>query len=89
MQNIPQHLINEALDEFARVLGYDHRSELPNNLAPADAATVTGAKPSTLSVWRCTGRRDVPYIRIGRLIRYPTRPLAEYLVRSTIHRTAA
>lgn len=88
-QPIPQHLIDETLDEFARVLGFDHRAELPTNLAPDDAARLIGAKPSTLSVWRCTGRHHVPYLKIGGLVRYPTRQLAEYLARSTLHRSAA
>ena len=24
----------------------------------------------TLAVWRCTGRYDLPYLKIGRLVRY-------------------
>jgi len=34
------------------------------------AAEVIDVKPGTLSVWRCTKRYPLKYVKIGRLIRY-------------------
>ena len=34
------------------------------------AAEVINVKPGTLSVWRCTKRYSLKYVKIGRLVRY-------------------
>ena len=34
------------------------------------AAEVIDVKPGTLSVWRCTKRYPLKYVKIGRLVRY-------------------
>lgn len=33
-------------------------------------AQILGIKPSTLENWRCTKRVQIPFVRIGRSIRY-------------------
>jgi hypothetical protein len=38
---------------------------------------------NTLAVWRSTKRYDLPYIRIGRLIRYDAREIEKFLDRNT------
>ena len=35
-----------------------------------NAAKILGIAPATLAVWRCTKRYKLPYIKVGRLIRY-------------------
>lgn len=35
--------------------------------------------PGTLSVWRCTGRVDLPYLKIGRSVRYRVGDVKEFL----------
>jgi hypothetical protein len=35
-----------------------------------EAAEFLDVSPGTLSVWRCVGRYDIPFYRIGRNIRY-------------------
>lgn len=35
-----------------------------------EAAELLRVKPGTLSVWRSTGRYRLPFIKIGRLVRY-------------------
>lgn len=35
-----------------------------------NAAQEIGLKPATLVHWRCTGKGDLPYIKIGGRIRY-------------------
>ena len=35
-----------------------------------NAAKILGIAPATLAVWRCTKRYKLPYVKVGRLIRY-------------------
>lgn len=34
------------------------------------AASILKVKPGTLSVWRSTGRYSIPFIKVGRSVRY-------------------
>ncbi len=34
------------------------------------AATLLNVKPGTLSVWRSTGRYAIPFVKVGRSVRY-------------------
>ncbi|MBK6907605.1 MAG: helix-turn-helix domain-containing protein [Rhodocyclaceae bacterium] len=34
------------------------------------AAQILGVTPGTLQVWRSTGRYGIPFIKVGRLVRY-------------------
>jgi predicted site-specific integrase-resolvase len=34
------------------------------------AAQLLGVAPQTLAVWACTGRYSLPYIKIGKRVRY-------------------
>lgn len=48
-------------------------------LTTPEAATYLGISPKTLETWRSTGRQAVPYVRVGRLIRYRMRDLDEWM----------
>ncbi|WP_367025423.1 helix-turn-helix domain-containing protein [Methylococcus sp. ANG] len=50
-------------------------------LNDVQAAEAVGVKPTTLSVWRTTGRNNLPYIKCGRLVRYKAGDLKEWLAR--------
>jgi len=39
-------------------------------LTPEQASALIGVKVGTLAVWRCTKRYALPYIKVGRLVRY-------------------
>jgi excisionase family DNA binding protein len=39
-------------------------------LTRREAATYLGVAEQTLAVWKCTGRRSLPFVKIGRLVRY-------------------
>ncbi len=41
-----------------------------NLLTPEQAAQLLGVTPGTLAVWRCTGRYDLPFVKVGSLVRY-------------------
>jgi len=39
-------------------------------LTPKDVADRLGVSTTTLSTWRCTKRYPLPYVKVGRLVRY-------------------
>ncbi len=48
-----------------------------------DAGSVLDVEPGTLSVWRSTGRYDLPYVKSGRKVRYRVGDLLEFIERRT------
>lgn len=50
-----------------------------------DAAKYIGVEPGTLEVWRCTKRYPIPFIKVGRLVRYRQEALDAFLVSRTIN----
>lgn len=44
-----------------------------------EAAKILDTKPSTLSVWRSTGRYALPFLKVGRKVRYRRSDLAAWL----------
>lgn len=57
---------------------------MPAHVGPADAAKYLGVSEQTLAIWRCTKRYPLPYIKIGRLVRYRLSDLEAFLVLRTI-----
>lgn len=50
-------------------------------LTTKEAAAKLGVLPATLVVWRCTGRYNLPFIKIGnRKVMYLERDLDEFIV---------
>lgn len=80
-----QHI--EAIkSEIAAALGYDPLNP-PAQVDDKQAAQALGVKASTLSVWRSTGRYNLPFRKVGRLVRYRLTDLAEFLARRTSDHT--
>jgi excisionase family DNA binding protein len=48
------------------------------------AATYIGVAPGTLEVWRCTKRYQIPFIKVGRLVRYRKSELDNFLDHRTV-----
>lgn len=49
----------------------DQSSKLADNLlSPMEASLLLGVSIDTLSVWRCTGRYNLPFVKVGRLVKY-------------------
>jgi predicted site-specific integrase-resolvase len=44
-----------------------------------EVAEMLGIASHTLAVWRSEGRTDLPYIKIGRSVRYEMRDILAYL----------
>lgn len=74
-------------NDIALALGFDP-GKPPLQLNERDTAQVLGVKTSTLAVWRSTGRYQLRYIKVGRLIRYRVSDLADFLARFTNTKTA-
>jgi hypothetical protein len=53
-----------------------HAGEL---LDEATAAQRLSVAPATLRVWRCTGRYALPFVKVGRLVRYRAADLDHFL----------
>jgi predicted DNA-binding transcriptional regulator AlpA len=72
--------------EIAAQLGYDPLNP-PVQVDDKQAAAALGIKASTLSVWRSTGRYNLPFVKVGRMVRYRISDLAEFLARRTANHT--
>lgn len=72
--------------EIAAQLGFDQKCP-PVNIDDKQAAIALGVKASTLAVWRSTGRYNLPYLKVGRLVKYRIHDIAEFLVRRTANHT--
>ncbi|BBL59333.1 hypothetical protein MKFW12EY_29460 [Methylomonas koyamae] len=55
--------------------------EIFNNTA---AAEYIGVTPRTLEVWRCTKRYQIPFIKVGRLVKYRKSALDAFLESRTV-----
>ena len=53
-------------------------------LSPDEAADFLGVQKSTLAVWRCVQRYPLPFVRIGRLIRYRQTDLEAFVQENTV-----
>ena len=53
-------------------------------LTPPEAAAYIGVTENTLSVWRCVGRYNIQFVKVGRLVRYRKSALDAFLDRRTI-----
>jgi hypothetical protein len=61
--------------------------ETPTLVDTNAAADILRTKPATLVLWRCTRRYDLPFVKIGRLVLYDVRDLAEFVERRKVRRT--
>lgn len=80
-------IIESIKIDIALALGFNPEKP-PLQICDKDASLILGVKTETLSVWRSTGRYGLPYLKIGRLIKYRVSDLAEFLANSTTTKTA-
>jgi len=76
----------ELIADICRQLGYDP-THPPVNVSDKEASQILGATQGTLCTWRSTGRYRIPFVKVGRKVRYPLRGLAEFMTRRTIEHT--
>ncbi|MEH6686509.1 MAG: helix-turn-helix domain-containing protein [Halopseudomonas sabulinigri] len=73
--------------DILAALGYDLLNP-PMQIDERQAASALGVKPSTLAVWRSTGRYNLPFCKVGRLVKYRITDLAEFLINRTASHTS-
>ena len=56
-------------------------------LTAIEAAEFIGVQVQTLAVWRTTGRYSLPFVRVGRLIKYRRSDLEKWLADRTATQT--
>jgi hypothetical protein len=56
-------------------------------LTDQQAASILKTQPATLSVWRTTGRYNLPFVKIGRHVRYKAGDLKAFINRRTVSHT--
>ncbi len=56
---------------------------LPDLLTPEEVAEITGLSIDTLAQWR-SQRRGIPYLKIGRAVRYDKNEVHAYLERCRV-----
>ena len=49
-------------------------------LTRREAAAYLGVAEQTLAVWKCTGRRSLAFVKIGRLVRYRKADLDAFIL---------
>ncbi len=54
-------------------------------LTREEAATYLGLRPQTLATWTCEGRYNLPFIKVGRSVRYRRSDLDAWLASRTIN----
>jgi predicted DNA-binding transcriptional regulator AlpA len=52
-------------------------------LSTGEVANITGNTTSTLATWRCTKKVNIPYIKIGKTVRYRLSDVLNYLDKMT------
>lgn len=55
------------------------RARNPDLIDPAPAAELLGVTEGTLSVWRSTGRYSLPFVKVGRKVKYSRKALDSWL----------
>ena len=65
----------EAASNVAEIL----RPKNTDLIDEAEAAEILDLAPGTLSVWRSTGRYGIPFIKVGRKVRYSRTALNAWL----------
>lgn len=53
-------------------------------LTSSEASIYIGVTANTLSVWRCVGRYNIPFVKVGRLVRYRKSELDAFIERRTV-----
>lgn len=61
----------------------------PELLTRQEVAKYLGCRPQTLAVWAITGRYALPFVKVGRLVKYRRSDLDAFLNRRTVESTGA
>lgn len=53
-------------------------------LTPQEVSEILGVGVETLNVWRATNRYPLKYIKVGRLVRYRSTDIEDFLLSRTV-----
>lgn len=56
-------------------------------ITPEETAKVLGVSVGTLSVWRSTGRYNIPFVKTGRSVKYKAADIQAFIDRNTCQHT--
>jgi hypothetical protein len=56
-------------------------TEIQPLLTPKQVSEILGVSVGTLSIWRCVHRYNLPYKKIGRLVKYEAQAVADFIDR--------
>lgn len=62
---------------------------VPRLLTPIEVSELLGVAPATLAVWRSTRRVVLPYVKIGRHVRYEPAAVEAFIASGTRDGVAA
>jgi excisionase family DNA binding protein len=68
----------EQINYFSKIF------QKPDLLTRNEAAEYLGITPRTLAVWACVKRYNLPYVKIGRLVKYRRSDLDKFIERQTV-----
>lgn len=54
-----------------------------------DAARYLSVQPGTLRVWACERRYPLPFVKVGRAVRYRIEDLDAFIAARTVHQVVA
>jgi len=60
------------------------KPEADELLDEKETAAILGVRIGTLQVWRCTKRYPLPYVRVGRNIRYQRSAIQQFIASRTV-----
>jgi excisionase family DNA binding protein len=63
---------------------YFEALKTPQLLTNEQAASYLGVAPNSLAVWRTTKRYHLPYVKVGRLVKYRLEDLNTFIESRTI-----
>ncbi len=61
--------------------------EVPKLLTDKETAALLGLKTSSLAVWRCSGKYPLPFVKVGRLVRYKLDDVLRFIEQRTVKAT--
>jgi hypothetical protein len=90
--NIPQNtaekneIVLELKNDLANLLDVPV-NRIPTDVNPEIAGEFLNTSPKTLAIWRTTGRYNLRYFKISRLVRYRTKTLIDFKARKILEGT--
>lgn len=93
--NVTKQLRNLQASEKATLQSPDTQVDQRDVVEPqkmlsrTEAAQFLGISPYTLATWACTKRGVIPYVKIGKFVKYQIADLETYIASRTVVRAVA